>query len=799
MMNIDTVMPFLWLKDETAEELAQELQAMYEMGIRSVVVESRVHQDFCGERWFREMDQIMDFARNHQMQVWLLDDKSYPTGYANGSLKARGVEKSWRVKALRADLVGPMTHMRVRISLNSQYDEELLGVYLAKRTSNYNTLEQVQDITGQVYGEYVYLDVPAGYYSVLQVIKTTGHYEREGYIDMLNPASVQVLVDTIYEPHYQRYKDDFGTTFMGFFSDEPRLNCAAYHPCAMSCAYDGKIGRFGIAYPWSEQLQQQMGASWDLLALWFDIGCGTASIRCRYMELVTDCYAKNFVSYLGEWCRVRGVFYTGHIIEDMDTHTSLCCSAGHYFKAMQGADLASVDIVLHQIRAFENEGAHMASLCSGYADADFFNYTLLKLASSDAHLDERKQGRALCEVFGAYGWGETTGEMLYQVNHCLVRGINYFIPHAFTSEFDNKDCPPHFYAGGLNPANIGYGRLFEYMHKMSEMFTGGKAAIDVAVLYHAQGEWAGGEFDCCDVVTKELMQNQIDFDIVDFASIEKAKVKTEGIYIGENRYKLLVIPFFTRLPDQYQRLLRRMGGHTLYAPKSGIGVGSLVKERLGYQYESIPNLRVMRYNKDNANHTMFLNEGNSAIRVVPQNYCPEFACGVYANNYVTGTYRIVPKEGIVLQPLEAIVCQDVSVGERQPASLKEIKPSATIYLRKYNEEKFRYYKKTENFCFDISNYDEQPGFSGTVRIVPHIDWKDVKTVEILYNAEHCTLYIGKKAYTSIGGRLRHNLENAEKDVPIYLELGCSLVNTLRDRFTGCSGISPCMLTSIKIG
>ena len=34
-------------------------------------------------------------------------------------------------------------------------------------------------------------------------------------------AGKKILLDAVYEPHYARYKDDFGKTLAGFFSDEP--------------------------------------------------------------------------------------------------------------------------------------------------------------------------------------------------------------------------------------------------------------------------------------------------------------------------------------------------------------------------------------------------------------------------------------------------------------------------------------------------------------------------------------------------------------------------------------------------
>ena len=75
-------------------------------------------------------------------------------------------------------------------------------------------------------------------------------------------------------------------------------------------------------------------------------------------------------------------------------------------------------------------------------------------------------------MFGAYGWGETIGEMTYIIDHMVVRGINRFIPHAFSMKEKDDDCPPHFYANGTNPSYKAFGKLMEYTNRLLEKFQG---------------------------------------------------------------------------------------------------------------------------------------------------------------------------------------------------------------------------------------------------------------------------------------------------------------------------------------
>ena len=69
---------------------------------------------------------------------------------------------------------------------------------------------------------------------------------------------------------------------------------------------------------------------------------------------------------------------------------------------------------------------HRASLADGgAADPKFFRYTMPKLASSHAHIQPLKKGRAMCEIFGAFGWCEGPPYMKALTDSMLIAGINH--------------------------------------------------------------------------------------------------------------------------------------------------------------------------------------------------------------------------------------------------------------------------------------------------------------------------------------------------------------------------------------
>ena len=102
------ILPFFWQHGENEEILRDYMRKIRESNIRAVCIESRPHPDFAGEKWWTDMDIIMDEAKKLDMKVWVLDDSHFPTGYANGLVKAKYPERGKKVlKHKKIELTGP--------------------------------------------------------------------------------------------------------------------------------------------------------------------------------------------------------------------------------------------------------------------------------------------------------------------------------------------------------------------------------------------------------------------------------------------------------------------------------------------------------------------------------------------------------------------------------------------------------------------------------------------------------------------------------------------------------------------
>ena len=554
------ILPFLWLHGESHEELKEEILAIKKSGCLSFCAESRPYPAFCGEQWWEDFGFLLKTAQELGMQVWLLDDKRFPSGYANGGTTRHPELRKKTVQCQKVDVLGPQKDVALIYDRYCKGTNKLLAAVAYRRTGEgMDCAGEPIDLTPTAEDGLVRLDIPEGMWRVFFLIESQESVSsRPDHIDMLNPASTDLMITEIYQPQWEHFSAYFGNTFRGFFSDEPGfLNSSGN--------YYGKMGK-DTPYPWCAELPALLGEKLSktpeeillmLPALWYNVN-KVSALRVAYMDTVSALYAKNFTEKLGGWCRAHGVEYIGHIIEDMGSCSRLGHSAGHFFRSLDAQDMAGIDVVLHQIMPGQNEMPHTARIYDQIADPAFFVYALAKLGSSHSHLNPAMKNRAMCEIFGAYGYAEGLPFMKKLADHMLASGINHFVPHAFTPKYPDPDCPPHFYSKGNHPQFEGFGDLIRYMQRVIHLLEGGVHQAPIALYYNAECEWAGDETDTYFSVAKVLTQNQLDFDFFSEDYLVGATLQDQKLCINQEQYSLLVLPGCRYITPRLREFLAQM-------------------------------------------------------------------------------------------------------------------------------------------------------------------------------------------------------------------------------------------------
>ena len=757
------ILPFLWLHGESKERVKEEILAIKNIGIREFCAESRPYEKFCQDEWWDDFGFILKTAKELNMNVWLLDDKAFPTGYANGYLeKEENAHLRKRlIREFQIESLGPMKNAKLYVGGRVYEGEKIISIVAYKHRENdrgegldYKT---AIDLTDTLKDGMVYWSIPNGVWRVCITVETKIFDHKDDrffyYIDMLSKDSCHAMIDAIYEPHYNRFKEYFGNTFKGFFSDEPGFLNVLF-------TYYNTLGKMESPYPYRDDLPSLIAQSAGIdektvklcmSALWEDLGEITSLIRMHYMEVITKLYSENFSYALGNWCREHNVMYIGHVIEDMGAHTRMGYGSGHYFRALDGQDMAGIDIVLTQDIPGVLNNVHRALLTDGgSAEPSFFHYTLPKLASSHAHIQPLKKNRAMCEIFGAFGWAEGLPFMKGLADTMLSSGVNHFVPHAFSPREEDTDCPPHFYNGGKNIQYPQFKLLMDYMGRCSHMLSDSAHKADVCVFYNAEGEWTGGKnhlfYDLC----RTLTQGLIDFDIIPYDALKDAKIKNGRLCVNKEDYGAIIISESEIMP--YDRLTlfeafskqglkvifentlpqKSAEGHSILNMLpyfEAIPHNNMVKSLRKYNLchisgsgEGIDSLRFYHTVRENKDIYLFSNENVYGDVNAQINLDKQGDCLIY-DPWHNNLYKAEAKNGALNLRLEKGNMLFVIFGENAPLNTPyftneaERKTLPLLFDIEIKDESDREYRKIaeKSSLFDISAPDKYPEFSGTVR------------------------------------------------------------------------------------
>lgn len=586
------IFPFFWQHGETEEVLRKYMKVIHEANIGAVCVESRPHPDFCGEQWWHDMDIILEEAKKYGMKVWILDDSHFPTGFANGAMKEQPLElyrqsitcrqyagvggETITIPREALDNAEPfepnmmekmMTHNSADGATKQFDDDRMLGVYAIRQdgADGFVNPENRIDLSSAITEEGLEFVVPEGNWKIYVTQLTRNRGPHRDYINMMDKASCKVQIEAVYEPHWEHYKEEFGKTIAGFFSDEPELGNGHLYD------QNNELGCSPtMDYPWSRELEmrlkEELGEDFagQLALLWEQDAdtAETARVRYAYMDGVSRLVEEDFSWPIGEWCRAHGVEYIGHLIEDNNHASKTGSSLGHFFRGLAGQDMAGIDDIGGQVMpGQEDVDLNMPPFHS--RNGAFYHYGLGKLGSSAAAIEPLKKGNSMCEIFGAYGWGEGVRLEKYLLDHFMVRGINHFVPHAFSGkEYPDPDCPPHFYAHGNNPQYRHFGALMAYGNRVLELINGGHHVAPVAILYHGESDWMGAAM-ASDIVGHQLYDHQIDYDYIPQDVFLDENVYdmeiTEGkLRVNTQEYKVLIVPELQFVTPHMKEAVKKM-------------------------------------------------------------------------------------------------------------------------------------------------------------------------------------------------------------------------------------------------
>ena len=465
-----------WNEKLTVEESVRQTKLMDEAGMGGYFMHARggLQTEYMSEEWFENVGACIDECNRRGMHAWAYDENGWPSGFGGGRVNGKG-EKYWqkylRVKKLSDDL--------------SQIPEHRI---IAKT------------------------DAYCFYYDV-----------NEFYVDTLSKEVTLDFIDEIYKEYFDR----FGTTFDGFFTDEPQ------------------ISRNGV--PWSLGLPMEYEARYgesllDVLeCIFYEVG-DYQTVRMKFWKMIAELFSAHFMKPIYDFCQAHGVKLTGHLVLEESLGSQLisngCCMPHYEYFDIPGMD---------------------------WLGRDIYNCLTVHQLTSAAAQTGKKQ--ILTESFACCGHNVSHTELKRNYEWMMVRGVNLLCQHLegySLRGIRKRDFPPAMYY--QQPWWDDYKAFNDAMSRVGMLICEGKIECDTLLMHNEASAWCC--FNCKDNGDirryerallndiKTLEQKHVAFHLGDEILMERhGRVEGNKLIIGEMSYSRVLLPDHIAFLPNTQRLL----------------------------------------------------------------------------------------------------------------------------------------------------------------------------------------------------------------------------------------------------
>lgn len=333
----------------TREQLIENLEHYRKAGIGHFLIYPRsgLEVEYMGPEWIEICRVIIEYCAANDMGVWLYDEYNWPSGKCKG-------------KVIRAD---------------SAFSSRKLVAFADR---NFCGVENPEAPAAEYF--WTEMSIPL-------------------YADLLNPDAVECFINLTHEVYYRHFKEYFGSTVKGIFSDEPSFMYACFQsvrgsslevPCyaGLREEYRGETGRELIgdfeAFLRGNPPEQLWETVYSLFGRRF---------RSVYFDRVRN------------WCQDRGIQFTGHLMSEPHPPASIAAS-GDPVMAMRSFSMPGLD-----------------EICTRY-QFETIEWNTFKLLESAMHGPRRD---ALAELFALGPADMTFTTMRCMIYLAALHGVNYFV------------------------------------------------------------------------------------------------------------------------------------------------------------------------------------------------------------------------------------------------------------------------------------------------------------------------------------------------------------------------------------
>lgn len=517
---------YVWNTHITPDLLDRTMNELHEQGFGGVFVHPRpgLKTEYFSDEWFSLFRHTLDKGKDLDMNVWIYDENTFPSGFAGGHVNAQMPESY--------NQGGSIVLYR-----HETLPEKIDNLYLCLKEVNGNFV----DITTQMDTEY---GKQGKYYVYIKSFEPRAAWHGGySYVDLLHPGVTQKFLEVTGKGYERIASEEFGKTLPGWFTDEPH------------------VGPPGGGIRWTSDLFEVFQKRWgydlkiNLPSLSLDVG-PWKQVRHDYHQTLLELFIERWAKPCYAYCEERGLQFTGHYWE----HAWPEMVYGPDNMAMYAwQHMPGIDMLMNQFNEVEPQ-------------AQFGNIRSVKEVRSVAN--QMGQKRILCETYGAAGWEETFEDFKRLGDWQTALGVNFMNQHLshLSIAGDRKyDCPTSFSAH--SPWWSHYKTLNQHFSRLSVAMTMGEQMNDILVIEPTTSIWfyyvtwdsrpelweIGRNFQHF-VTTIEKAQSEYDLGSEQVIQ-DHGSIRGGCFEVGQRAYSTVVIPPLTEnLNKKTFELLKEFAG-----------------------------------------------------------------------------------------------------------------------------------------------------------------------------------------------------------------------------------------------
>ena len=383
---------------------------------------------------------------------------------------------------------------RLKADIHTVKPGEELTVELPEHVLTVITYPHKINLTSNITNQQLHWKAKTDKTQKVYILSTTPSYE-------LHPAYGKRLVDVYFNRFWEKmdYKGRKGINY--FFQDELHYALNIHSWCEdMTSEFKKRKGYDILPY---------------LPALFEPIGDITPKIRLDYSEVVTQLAEERYFKPVVDWHKERNLIYG-------------CDNNGRGLQPLEYMDY------FRSISWFTAPGNDAPARGSSFRQT--------KVSSSVAHLYQRP--RTWLEAFHSMGW-DSNGEWLTsQLDHHLIAGGNLLCMHGLYYSTHGgwwEWAPPCFHF--RMPYWPHMKEWLKYGERMCFVLSQGIHVCDIAVLYPTETLQAYPNSDIRSLwqLTDTLSNKGLDYDFIDYQSLQQANIKEGKLSIAGEQYKILIL------------------------------------------------------------------------------------------------------------------------------------------------------------------------------------------------------------------------------------------------------------------